>query len=312
MNQMRSVLSFLSILLLLSSVTHGQNRVTDTSATCIAFWKNGETKIYQLRHSKEKIESGISKSFTESVYEAHLKVVDSTEAGFTMEWVYKNFSSPLAGQLALNSLNAIMEGLKIKYKTDDVGMFTELLNWQEVRDFSISNYEKAIAGKSGDQEYVAALNQVKAIFSSKENIENLLIKEVQMFHAPYGVEYSYAGTVVDTELPNATGGAPFPATITLKLNEVNSPSDLCRVSVTQSIDKGKAGPIIAEVLRKLSSTPIQSEEELTRQTKSLEISDTNEYTYHLSSGWIKRIYYKRLAITGKLSQVELYEITQKK
>ncbi len=307
---MKSVLLIFSFLLSLSLLAYSQNRVTDTSATCIAFWKNKETKVYQIKHSKEKLESGNQKSLAEGFYEAHLRVIDSTEAGFTIEWIYKNFKSSLENEHALNSLNAIMEGLKIVYKTDDVGMFTELINWEEVRDFSFSNYRKALAEKAQNKEFVAALNQLKSIFQTKENIETLLIKEVQMFHAPFGVEYISSGTSVETQLPNVTGGAPFPATITLKLDKVTSNEAI--VSINQTIDKGKAGPIIATLLKKLSNSPMENEAEINKQIKDLEISDINQFTYILQSGWLTRIFFKRTSNIGKLKQVEIYEITEKK
>lgn len=309
---MKSVLSFFSILLFLNSVSFSQNRITDTSATCIAFWKNKETKVYQIRHSKEKLESGNQKSVAEGFYEAHLSVIDSSEAGFTMEWVYKNFKTSMENESALSSLNAIMEGLKIVYKTDDVGMFTELINWEEVRDFSFSQYENLISAKSQNKEYVAALNQIKSIFQTKENIESLLIKEVQLFHTPFGVEYYTTGTIVETELPNVTGGAPFPATITLKLDELNLQSNRCTVSLNQTIDKGKAGPIIVAMLKKLSSSPIESEAEINKQIQDMEISDINQYTYAISSGWLNSIFFKRTSNVGKFKQTETYEITEKK
>lgn len=308
---MRSVPIFFA-LILFSAITYSQNRVTDTSATCIAFWNNKETRVYQIRHTKEKLESGNRRSFSEGFYEAHIRVIDSSEAGFTMEWVYKNFKTQLADQHALNSLNTIMEGLKIVYKTDDVGMFTELMNWEEVRDWAFSNYKKALEAKSGNKDFVAALNKLKTIFQSKENIQNILIQEVQLFHAPYGVEYFTSGTIVETELPNVTGGAPFPATIIIKLEDLNIPAERVMVSMSQSIDKGKAGPILAAILKKLSSKPIENEIVLNDQIKDIEISDINQFTYHLSSGWLSKIFFKRTSNLGDLKQTEIYEITEKK
>lgn len=296
---------------LIPSLCFSQNRITDTSATCIAFWNNKEPKVYRVKHSKEKLEGTEIKSSSEGNFEAHIKVIDSSAAGFTIEWVYKNFETAGAPENLLNSLSTIMEGMKIIYKTDDVGMFTELINWEEVRDFSISTYEKAIAKNSNSKEFIAALNQVKSIFKTKENTEALLIHEIQLFHAPFGVEYTKAGTLIDTELPNVTGGAPFPATITLKLDKVDIKNDLIFISLNQIIDKNKAGPIIAEMLKKLSDTPVKDEEEIKKQIRDLEITDVNEYSYSISGGWIKRILYKRISNIGNLKQVETYLITEK-
>ncbi|MBK7376256.1 MAG: hypothetical protein IPJ02_12040 [Chitinophagaceae bacterium] len=310
---MKALLRFFTYSLLLVSAynSHAQNRITDTTATCIAFWENKETHVYHITHIKEKSESGKTKTKAEASYEAHIKIIDSTADGFTVEWVYKNFTAPGQPETVLSSLNTLMEGLKVVYKTDDVGSFSELLNWQEIRDFSIGNYELAIKNKNQDKEFVAALNQVKAIFQSKENIENLLIKEVRLFHSPYGMEYSTQGMVTETKLPNALGGEPFPATITFRAEEINKDNDHCKVIMNQEIDKRKAGPIIAAMLKKLSPSPIRDEETMRKQVKDMEISDLNEFTYAISSGWLKKIRFKRVSSLGNLKQTETYQFIKK-
>ena len=306
---MKIITSFCILLIAAVTVCTAQNRTTDTSVTCIAFWKNKATKVYQIKHSKERSSAkGITTS--EATYEAHLKVTDSTTAGFTVEWVYKNFKSTGTGDNTINSLNAILEGLKIIYKTDDVGMFTELVNWKEVKEFALGNYEKAVVNKNTDKEFIFAMSQIKAIFQSKENIETLLIREVQLFHSPYGVEYTQSPVVTETKLPNVTGGTPFPAIIILKLDELNLPNDYCKVSLNQTIDKGKAGPIIAAMLKKLSGSKIADEAEINSQIKGMEISDLNSFTYSISSGWMSKIVYKRIANVGISESVDIYEITE--
>lgn len=308
---MKIIIPFFTLLILSISVCTAQNRTTDTSATCIAFWKNKETKIYQIKHSKERL-TAKGNTASDATYEAHIKVADSAAEGFTIEWVYKNFKPGGTADNTINSLNSILEGLKIIYKTDDVGTFTELLNWKEVKDFAIGNFEKATANKNTDKEFIAALNQVKAIFQSKENIEAVLIREVQLFHSPYGVEYTKSPIVTETELPNVTGGAPFPASIILKLDELNTKMNYCRVSLNQKIDKEKAGPIIAAMLKKLSGSKAVDEAEINSQIKDMEISDFNSFTYSISGGWMDKVVYKRIANAGSSKSIETYEITEKK
>ena len=288
--------------------TFAQNRITDTSATCIAFWMNKEAKVYRIKHSKEKTTTKGTVTGA-ATYEAYVKIIDSSATGFTIEWVYKNFKKEGFADNAINSLNAIMEGLTVKYETDDVGTFTGLLNWQEVKNFALANYEKVYANAIQNSEFAAALNQVKAIFQSKENIEALLIREVQLFHSPYGVEYGKKGTVTATELPNVTGGQPFPATVTLKLQELNTIKDFCTVSINQTVNKGKAGPIMAAMLKKMAGSRPVTEEEIKKEIAGLEISDLNSFTYSLSTGWIKNTVYKRIANVGSGKSVEIYEIT---
>jgi hypothetical protein len=305
---MKTIFFGLLFICCLPQFSSAQNRTTDSSATCIAFWKNKEAKIYTITHSKEKTTNKGNTSGA-ATYEAHVKITDSTATGFTIEWLYKNFKTEGLTDNTVNSLNAIMEGLKIKYKTDDAGSFTELVNWQEVRNFALANYEKVYAKATQNSEFAAALNQIKAIFQSKENIEALLIREVQLLHSPYGVEYNRKGQITETELPNVTGGQPFPATITLKLDELNTVKNYCTVSMNQTIDKGKAGPIMAAMLKKLAGSKTVDEEEIKKEISGLEISDLNSFTYSLSTGWIKKVVYKRVANVGPSKVVEIYEIT---
>jgi len=309
---MKTTVSFFVFSILISSVCNAQNRITDTSATCIAFWKNKESKIYQIKHSKERFTTNKDNAASEASYEAHIKVTDSTAEGFTIEWVYKNFMAAGTEDNTINSLNCILESLKILYKIDDVGTFTQLINWKEVRDLAIANYEKAILNRPNDKEFIAAISQIKAIFQSKENIEALLIREVQLFHSPYGVEYTKSGIVTETELPNVTGGVPFPATIILKLDELNKKMDYCRASLNQTIDKGKAGPIMATMLKKLSGSKTIDEAEINRQIKDMEISDLNSFIFSISTGWMSKVVYKRIANVGISKSIETYEITEKK
>ncbi len=310
---MKTVLKLSWLLLLLVSVctSVAQNRTTDTSATCMAFWKNKEARVYHIIHGKEKYGTSREKKLSEVSYEAHIRILDSTLTGYTIEWVYKNYKMAGTTEQTLNSVNTLMEGLKIIYKTDDVGSFTELINWKEVRDFYIASYEKATTKLSQDKEYIAALNQVKTIFQSKENIEAVLIKEVQLYHTSYGAEYTFAGSEMETLLPNVTGGQPFPAKIIIKLDELNTKKGLCRISLNQVIDKGKAGPIIAAMLKKLSASVETDEAEIQNQIKDMEISDVNEFSYSLNTGWLSRVYFKRTSNVGGYKQVEFYEITEK-
>lgn len=307
---MKNLFFSLCFLFALSNISFSQNRFTDTSATCIAFWKKNDNMVYKIVHTKTKTDSKEHYSARVSNYEAHIKIVDSAESGFTIEWTYKNFKVTGASEQALNSLETIIEGMKFIYKTDNVGMFSDLLNWQEVKTIAFANYEKAIAQKGQSGEFVAALNQIKSIFNSKENTETILIKEVQLFHAPYGLEYNRKAELFETELPNVTGGAPFPANITMSLDELDEKRDIIKISINQTIDKGKSGPIIADILKKLSGSAIKDEAEMKKQIRDMEISDINQYTISLISGWISDIAFKRTTNIGAMKQIETYQISR--
>jgi len=156
------------------------------------------------------------------------------------------------------------------------------------------------------------LNQVKAMFQSKESIEAVLIREIQLYHTPYGTEYTLSGETIETALANITEGPPFPAKITLKIDEVDKKKDICRVNIKQAVDKGKAGPIIADMLKKLSQSGNIDDAEMKKQINNMEITDVNEFTYFISTGWLSQVYFQRKSSVGIMTQVERYEINEKK
>lgn len=304
----KTILPALLLCLLAFAQAGAQNRSTDSSVTCIAFWKNKDTKVYQIKHSKER-NSGKGLQSGAATYDAHIRITDSSANGFTLEWVFRNFRTEGSADEMTRSLGAAIEGMTIKYTTDEMGSFSELLNWEEVRGFAIGNVEKALNAITQNSEYKVALDQLKKIFQSKQNIETLLIREVKIFHAPFGAEYDKKGTATATLLPNVTGGDPFPATVTAKLRELNTGKDYAVVNVDQVIDKKKAAPIMAALLKKLAGTKPVSEDEIKKQLNGLEISDLNTYKYALSDGWIMSITYKRIANVGTSMQTETYQIS---
>jgi hypothetical protein len=305
---MKSFLFFIIIISSLSSFS--QNRLTAKTATCIAFWNNGENKVFQITHTKEKYFKGSPKSKAEVKYEVHLKITDSTSEGFVIEWTYKNFKSAEVEDSLTGSMNEIMEGLTIKYKIDDVGAFSELLNWEEVRDYAFKSIDKIAKAKPNGITFNNALKQTKNMFQSRENIEAVLIKEIQLLHTPYGVEYNLKGDIIETELPNISGGKPFPAKITIKLNEINIKENYCKVSLIQIIDKGKAGAIIIDFIKKMTLADSQKNMMKNKRIEQMEISDVNEFTYSISSGWIVKLLYQRTADILDTKQIEKYQFVE--
>lgn len=81
------------------------------------------------------------------------------------------------------------------------------------------------------------------------------------------------------------------------------------MSLNQTVDKGKAGPIMAAMLKKLAGSKTVNEADIKKEIADLEISDLNSFTYTLSSGWMKKVIYKRIANVGPNKMVEVYEIT---
>lgn len=301
---MKTINTFLLILLV--SITYGQNAFTDTSATCVAFWKKGETRRYFVTKTKEKFSGTERVKESEISFEVILRVIDSTDKGYTLEWKQRNYQSAGIDDASLSMINTVMRDLKLIYTTDELGTFKELVNWKEVRDFWLDNLNVAI--NRNDKKAMEILGKMKAMLEKRENVEVAVIREVQLYHAPYGLEYSLGGEATETALPNISGGSPIPAFITLRLNSLDVPGDVCSVRIDQAIDKRKGRDILIDLMRKL--VPAAADADFEASIQELLMDDVQEYMYSISTGWISRIGMKRTIRIADLLQEEKLEIME--
>lgn len=296
------------LLVLLVLIPPHSGRSQDSTANCIANWKLGDTKIYSIVHEKNTAHSdGKSSPFT-IAYEAWVTVIDSTAKSYTIKWVFhqpKQANSPsgLSGSLP------IYNGMSMIFKITDVGAFIELLNWEEVRDAYIHMLELSLPKKT-DSTTVAALQASKNLFNSKEMVESSLIEEIQLFHVPYGYKFSTVEATAKTGIANPFGGDPFPAVQVAKITEFDRKKDEFTLIFDLRIDKGNVKGILDSLLKKMN---IKDDREMqaAREQFNFDLHDSSEYHFIRSSGWIRSLYYRRIAIVAGTTQSDAYTISLK-
>ncbi|MCY7292215.1 MAG: hypothetical protein LH615_08535, partial [Ferruginibacter sp.] len=77
--------------------------------------------------------------------------------------------------------------------------------------------------------------------------------------------------------------------------------------LNQTIDKGKAGQIILDFMKKMAGYDLNKLNPNNKTLEEMEISDVNEFTYALDSGWITKLMYKRTLNVLDTKQVETYQ-----
>jgi hypothetical protein len=294
------------ILLALTPCFSGRSQ--NSTASCITNWRLGDTKIYSIVHEKNAVGSdGKSSTFT-IAYEAWVTVIDSSAKSYTIKWV---FHQPKKSNLlsALSDSLPIYNGTSMIFRITDVGGFIELLNWEEVRDVYVHMLELSIP-KRMDSSAMAALQASKNIFNTKEMVESSLIQEIQLFHAPYGYKFSPVETTAKTEIGNPFGGEPFPAVQTSKITELDPKKDEFTLTFNLRVDKGNVKGIIDSLLKKMNIKE-GKEMQTAREQYSFDLHDFSEYHFIRSSGWIRRLYYKRTAVLSGTTQSDAYTITLK-
>lgn len=289
-----------------------QNHVTESTATFFPQWKKGDKHVYEITLTKHKaigdsLLTGISSTSTVAI-----EVLESKDSVFTLEWIYRSVDmedSITQDNKMIKRILRLSKGMRLEYTVDKNGMFLELQNWEEVRD----HMDKALDRLMREFEYLKPEDELianlRAGYSTAENTEQSLRKEIDLYHAPYGLTYDKDQPQEFQEtLSNPLGGEDFPATIRYELVEVNSESAEIRIS--QQVDEAATFEIIKQYLQALASE--YGNELPEDQLPQINISDENNYSVDLTEGWIKRATMTRTSETAEVTQVETYIINQLK
>lgn len=304
---MKKAVFLLVTLIVNCTFIFGQNTVTDTSATIVGYWHKGDRQVLNISRSKESFNNGELSSSASSTYQAHVRILKETPYSYTIEWIYRGINTGTEESGLAKSLTKLTEGLKVIYKTDELGIFVELVNWKEMRDKINKSFDKITKEFGKNSEVKMAINQLKEVFSSKLAIEQTLIKDIQLYHSPFGGEYILNEKLeFEGELPNIFGGEPFTGIFYVELSELEPEKHYCKLEILQILDPVKSAELLAEILQKLVSVTGNTLDD--NDVPKLDIKDNSEYEVDLYTGWLTRAYNKRVVIVDKNRQVETYEI----
>ena len=126
----RIIFLFLGVLAFLPS--YAQINMQDSTVQVVAYWEKGEKMSYVLTKSKYKINSTDSVLTQQIRYEVDVTVVDSTAKSYISEWVIHK-PEVIVGQKETKNILSEVTSLKYRIKTNELGVFQELLNWKEIK-----------------------------------------------------------------------------------------------------------------------------------------------------------------------------------
>lgn len=227
----------IAIFLLTKMTTFGQINMADSTVQVITYWDQGEKQDYVVSVEKINIKDADTTSREMSTYEVEVTVLNSGKDAYTIQWLYKNFQTDNPNP-AFQKLMNINNGMKVIFKTDEVGLFLEVVNHKEIKDY----IQKAVLSLKNDFREIPGmdkvLDQAEATTSTKEAIESVSIKDIHQFYTFHGAKYTL-GEILEgkTKAPNVYGSEPFDADFTVYLDEINEPDDTYVMRAIQEIDK---------------------------------------------------------------------------
>lgn len=269
-----------------------------------ANWKKGDQKTFLITRTKQKKVSGDVRENFQFSFLADMKIVDSTESGYRVEWEYRltndfKEKNPLAS-LAMPVYN----DMKMIFTTYTDGSFKDLLNWQEVADAYIEMTELNMGGQKNDT-IKKTMDKVKEMFRTKEMTESSLIRELQLYYSAFGGVFTLKGMKSNTTLPNPINAEPLPAYIEQKIKEIKPAEGTFNVEISQSIKPEAMRNLLYGLLEKMDIPRDSIELEMEKMLQSLIITDKGTFTIDQTSGWLLGIEYIREAQFGEMYQKEL-------
>lgn len=291
--------------LLSGTLLNAQNVITDSSTTIIGYWDKGDVFNFNLSQKKESLKNNNIVSTERSGSKVRLTVAEAGTDFYILNWQYISIvpDETQAIDSFMLTLLKTTESIDFKYKTSELGEFIELINWEEVRNAGLKILDDLTEEEKKDKKFLSILAEIKKVFSTKESIEQLIARDVQLLHNVFGGEYILNKKIIaPAELPNFLGGNPFPAVLTLEMTKLNPVNKSCHINFNQVLNEEK-------VTEELNAWAEKAGKPKDSKIPTIKISDDYNFEVDLKKGMIKKASSKRIVIIDDRSNIEEHELT---
>jgi hypothetical protein len=268
----------------------------------IPMWEKGEKRAYQVIKTREQNKSP-EKSTSRTTVE--IQVLEENDSGYKMQWKWGKVTFDDAVQASnpiVQKFAKLQEGLTIKFRIDEAARIEEVENWEELRDYLLKGLDiikdecRAIMP---EDELLKMTNQMRSMFTSKDQIRIFCIGDIQLYMAAIGQELDPSKPFeYEDKIANPFGGEPLPTKGKFFLKAGDEKSGNVVVIWEQVFDSDKALKAIAEGMGKMTPEPENARREMLSQLKDFSIEDRGEYLINEYSGWIEKMSHTRTTKTG--------------
>jgi hypothetical protein len=279
----------LLMVVMLIVTTNLFSQVDTTKVAFVSYWSIGDSYNFKVSKINQQWKEGTLTKDQKQEYVANFTVIDSTQTSYTIKWSYENdlgntYKIP---EKLLNRFSKY-KITEIEYKTSEVGDLIEILNWKEVGETMNSMFDDIVEVLGEEDEkkketLKTAMQPFKQIYSSKQGVEQLVLKELQYFHFPMGVEFDITKPMFyDEELPNMFGGNPIKAKAKLYFEDVDFDESFCTFKQEMSLNPDDTREILKQIFKKMNLDDKGMEKAF--KTAVFEINDRNTYEYYYNPG----------------------------
>ena len=260
-----------------------------TKIPFVAYWSKGDHYDYLITKINKESSGEVLQKEDSTSYFATFTVIDSTENSYKINWKYKTSFESLPIQFGelLNNNSVILDFV---YTTNELGEFIGVENWKEIADYMKSILNEEISKVTLNNPYIdiekfnAAMAPFLNIFTSKEGIESVVLRELNYFHFPFGVEldpkivFEY-----EDELPNFfEGEEPLKGLSQIQFDSVDGENTFCIFTHKLSIRPDSAKKFLNKIMDVMNLNTKEVIEEL--NSGNLVFSENNYFEYFYNPG----------------------------
>jgi hypothetical protein len=274
-------------------------------------WKQGERLEYLLVKTRRKTRGGATQSDETTRTPVTVEVLEAGSSGFLLAWTLgeTRFDNPdlAANPVARAVVNAV-KGQRILVEVDAGGTPTGVRNWEEIKAFYgrfIELVSVEFKKLSADPKLADTVRSaLEPLFSSRESIESMSLREPWMLLLPVGWTLSSEEPAeYEDLLQSPLGGEPIPSKARLTLVRLDAASSTAVVAFTQSVDPKAAKQNLEAAVRGLGDRmgkPVPADERF----GEIRIADAGEYVVDTRSRWVVRFTFSRTVAVDDIVQTE--------
>lgn len=286
-----------------------QINMTDSIVQAVTYWDIGAKHYYNVRIEDIETENSDTTSYAITDFDVELSVLNMTEDSYYILWTYSNLRTNSTDTM-IQEMIKMNENIRVIYRTNEYGLFMEVLNWKEVRD-SVVKMGDALRNKlSTTPEVEQTISNIIASFSSKEAIESASIKDIRQFHLFYGsvypINHSYTGKL---EIPNIYGHGNIMSDYTVSVTELDENDGNYTLRFVQEADKKQLNEAVFNYLLSLAESmrvEPPTREEVGEMSKVTEVISTFSET-----GWLTFSIQTQTITSGDTSRIEKQTISKR-
>ncbi|MES2487616.1 MAG: hypothetical protein V4581_16920 [Bacteroidota bacterium] len=256
----------------------------DSTVQVIGYWDKNEAHTYTIEYKKYKLKAEDTITTQNYSYKVDIIVTDSTESSYTVQWKYRDFTSKNSNNISFRAA-ALANGLTVKFKTNEIGEYQELLNWKEVDE----HYKNGLKLLQKDKEIPQYIINLLATANRRETVEDVLLKDIAHFYAFYGHSMGLGEEISDVVDEKNEFGAVVKSDVYLTLDEIDFEEESFLLKFYQTYDDETIVGALGSAFKELAGNDA---EEL---KNTIKVSGLEDYygTYMHNSGWPFSLYYER-------------------